>query len=34
VTAETYRAFYGQAAESITAHLVGAAPPRLLNPAG
>jgi phosphoglycerate dehydrogenase-like enzyme len=33
VTAETYRAFYSQAAESIADHLAGAAPRRLLNAA-
>jgi phosphoglycerate dehydrogenase-like enzyme len=33
VTAETYRAFYSQAAESIADHLAGTPPRRLLNPA-
>jgi phosphoglycerate dehydrogenase-like enzyme len=32
VTEETYRAFYGQAAESINDYLDGAPPRRLLNP--
>jgi phosphoglycerate dehydrogenase-like enzyme len=32
VTAETYRAFYGQAAGSIADHLSGRSPARLLNP--
>ena len=32
VTVETYRAFYGQAAESIGDHLSGRPPARLLNP--
>ncbi len=32
VTMETYRAFYGQAAESIGDYLSGRIPPRLLNP--
>ncbi|HSB68296.1 MAG TPA: D-2-hydroxyacid dehydrogenase family protein [Candidatus Methylomirabilis sp.] len=32
VTQETYRSFYGQAAESITDHLSGRTPARLLNP--